>query len=79
VFALTADNTRNAVHGSDAPSSAIRELTFFFSPASKLRTTALLNNTTLGVIKVGNLAVACVNLLMKLFVLLLFQKQHDFN
>jgi nucleoside-diphosphate kinase len=29
------DGTRNAVHGSDSPASAVREIEFFFNPRAE--------------------------------------------
>lgn len=43
------DGTRNACHGSDSSASAARELELFFG--TKHRTTALLNNCTLGIVR----------------------------
>ena len=43
------DGTRNATHGSDSSQSAARELEIFFG--SKLATTALFNNCTLGIVR----------------------------
>lgn len=45
------EGVRNACHGSDAVTSARRELDFFFGEQSNLRTTALFNNCSCGVIK----------------------------
>lgn len=45
------DGTKNAAHGSDSLTSAARELDFFFSSKSPLKTTAYLNNCTCLVIK----------------------------
>ena len=45
------DGTRNACHGSDAPSSADRELNFFFNQPGRFPVTARFNNCTLCVIK----------------------------
>ena len=43
------DGTKNAVHGSDAVSSSARENGFFFG--GSMKTTAVLNNCTLCIIK----------------------------
>ena len=43
------DGTKNAAHGSDSAESAARELAFFFGQGMK--TTAVLNNCTLCLIK----------------------------
>ena len=45
------DGTRNAAHGSDSAASAARELEFFFSAKSALKSPAYLNNCTCMVIK----------------------------
>ena len=48
------DGTKNAVHGSDSPLSAQRELDFFFggdNSSRAMQTTAVLNNCTLCIIK----------------------------
>lgn len=48
------DGTKNAVHGSDSPQSAAREIDFFFGENSKgknMPTTALLSNCTLAIVK----------------------------
>ncbi len=46
------DNTKNAVHGSDSSGSAKRETAFFFTAETrKMKTTAILNNCSLCVIK----------------------------
>ena len=45
------DNTKNACHGSDSPVSAARELQFFFGANTRARTSPVLRNTTLGIIK----------------------------
>lgn len=45
------EGVRNACHGSDAVTSAKRELDFFFGDGSPLRTTAIFNNCSCGVIK----------------------------
>lgn len=45
------EGVRNACHGSDAPTSAQRELDFFFGDKCKLKPTAFLNNCTCCVIK----------------------------
>ena len=39
------------MHGSDSPSSANREIEFFFGKKSNLKTTALFNNATCCIIK----------------------------
>lgn len=45
------EGVRNAVHGSDSPQSAQRELDFFFGNNNKIEGTALFNNCTCCVIK----------------------------
>jgi len=45
------EGVKNACHGSDAVTSAKRELDFFFGENSSLRTTAMFSNCTCGVIK----------------------------
>mmetsp|Transcript_32340 Transcript_32340/g.36680 ORF Transcript_32340/g.36680 Transcript_32340/m.36680 type:complete len:376 (+) Transcript_32340:42-1169(+) len=45
------DGTRNACHGSDANQSAKRESDFFFSPNTRLGTTAILKNCACCIIK----------------------------
>ncbi|CAD8056661.1 unnamed protein product [Paramecium sonneborni] len=45
------EGVRNACHGSDAPGSAQRELDFFFSDKSNLKSTAVFNNCTCAIIK----------------------------
>lgn len=42
---------KNAVHGSDSPQSAARELNIFFSDKSQFKSTAIFNNCTCCVIK----------------------------
>lgn len=44
------DGTRNAAHGSDSGPSAKRELDFFFN-SGRMKTTALMNNCTVAIIK----------------------------
>lgn len=47
------DGTRNAAHGSDSPSSAAREIEFFFGEGSdRLQTPAQFTGTSLAIIKV---------------------------
>lgn len=45
------DGTKNACHGSDSVVTAKKELDFFFGENSPLRTTAIFNNCSCGVIK----------------------------
>jgi len=45
------DEIKNAVHGSDSPESAAKELDFFFGGGKKWPTTALFNNCTCCVIR----------------------------
>jgi len=48
------DGTKNAVHGSDSNESAAREINFFFGGEGKekcMKTSAVLNNCTLCIIK----------------------------
>lgn len=48
------DGTKNAVHGSDSAASATREIDFFFGGEGKnktMKTTAVLNNCSLCIIK----------------------------
>jgi nucleoside-diphosphate kinase len=45
------DGTKNAVHGSDSPISADREINFFFGSEKAMKTTAVLNNCSLCIIK----------------------------
>lgn len=45
------EGVRNACHGSDSPGSAQREIDFFFSDKSNLKTTAIFDNCTCAVIK----------------------------
>lgn len=45
------DGTKNAVHGSDSTASASREINFFFDGTRNMKTSAVLNNCSLCIIK----------------------------
>lgn len=53
------EGVKNAVHGSDSPQSAAREIDIFFSEKSPFRTTAIFNNCTCCIIKPHALEQKC--------------------